>query len=321
MTRPDEHDYLWDRSGEPDPEVARLEKLLAPLAHDAPLDEMRLRRGQKRGRVLWLISGVAVAAAAAVMVLVWWRSPDSPAVATCKDGFSFNLRNGKAGVLCVGSVLDTGAHEADLAIANIGKAELGSGTRVRLDQTTAERHQLYLERGRMHARVNAPPRLFAVATPSAHVTDLGCEYTLDIDARGAGTIEVQSGKVELATGTGAIVVAPRGTKAHLLAGRRPGLPVVNGAGPVLVAAVAAFERGAPDGIERVLGAAQERDALTVANLALLVASPAEKRRVLEQLAVLVPPPQQLSIDDVLGESTFFEMWFDEVILQHLANNP
>ncbi len=32
MTAPD--DYLWDRSGEPDPEVAALEKLLAPLAHD-----------------------------------------------------------------------------------------------------------------------------------------------------------------------------------------------------------------------------------------------------------------------------------------------
>ena len=30
-------DYLWDGSGPPDPEVARLEALLSPLAHDAPL--------------------------------------------------------------------------------------------------------------------------------------------------------------------------------------------------------------------------------------------------------------------------------------------
>ncbi|HEX2122963.1 MAG TPA: hypothetical protein VHL59_15125, partial [Thermoanaerobaculia bacterium] len=30
-------DYLWDRSGEPDPEVARLESLLGRYRHDAPL--------------------------------------------------------------------------------------------------------------------------------------------------------------------------------------------------------------------------------------------------------------------------------------------
>ncbi len=36
MSKPD--DYLWDRSGPADPEVARLEQLLAPLAHDRPLD-------------------------------------------------------------------------------------------------------------------------------------------------------------------------------------------------------------------------------------------------------------------------------------------
>lgn len=317
MTRPDDHDYLWDRQGPADPEVARLEQLLAPLGHGAPLDELRMHRRRR-----WPVLAIgAVVAAAAAVALVWWRWPADQVIA-CTNGFAFTARGGaERGVLCVGSVLDTGAHEAELAIANIGKAELGAGTRVRLDQTSAERHELYLERGRLHARVDAPPRLFAVATPSANVTDLGCEYTLSIDASGAGTITVQSGKVELATGTaGAVVVAPMRTHARLLPGRRPGLPVVDGAGPALAAAVDAFERGAATGIDQVLAAAAPSDALTVANLAELVPA-ADKRRVLDRLAQLSPPPQELSVDDVVADRALYEMWFDDVILQHLTKIP
>jgi hypothetical protein len=38
------NDYLWDRSGPPDLDIRWLEELLAPLAHDAPLDELRLAK-------------------------------------------------------------------------------------------------------------------------------------------------------------------------------------------------------------------------------------------------------------------------------------
>ncbi|NVB79150.1 MAG: hypothetical protein HOV81_12185 [Kofleriaceae bacterium] len=40
-------DYLWDRSGPPDLDTKELEELLAPLAHDAPLDELRVARGRQ----------------------------------------------------------------------------------------------------------------------------------------------------------------------------------------------------------------------------------------------------------------------------------
>lgn len=42
------NDYLWDKSGRPDDETKELEDLLAPLAHDAPLDELRRARGARR---------------------------------------------------------------------------------------------------------------------------------------------------------------------------------------------------------------------------------------------------------------------------------
>lgn len=324
MTRPD--DYLWDRSGSPDPDVARLEQLLSPLAHDAPLDEVRLRRRGGRGRGPILAAGVLLAAAAAVAILVLARpgrdAPVAPyACGAQATGFAFTARGGSvacggasvpAGVLPVGGVLDTGAHQADLAIADIGRAELGAGTRVRLDRTSRERHQLFLERGRMHATVTAPPRIFAVGTPSAHVTDLGCEYTLEVDEAGAGSIVVLSGKVELESGTGGVVVVPHGARARLLAGRRAGLPLVVGAGPALAAAVRDHEEGVAGALPRLLEAATAEDAITVANVA-VITPPADRRAVLERLDQIFPVPAPHTLDEALADRAVLDAWLQQVV--------
>ncbi|MCW5807194.1 MAG: hypothetical protein KIT31_32860 [Deltaproteobacteria bacterium] len=332
MSKP-EDDYLWDGSGPEDTEVARLEALLAPLRHTAPLDEVRLRRGRGR-RILGAAAVLAVAAAAVTLVLVWPRADERiGAIANpCAggEGFAFtaagsvacNDRSVARGTLPVKGTLDTLASEAELAIADIGVAKLFAGTRVRLDRTSVERHELYLERGRMHARVIAPPRLFAVGTPSAHVTDLGCEYTLEIRPDGSGSIVVQSGKVELASpggdnGAGHVVVVYAGMRANLLPGRRPGLPLVEDSNPRLVAACGAWERDPEQGVDEVLAAAGPAEAITVASLAEL-AAPADRRRILERLAQLSSPPQQLTVDQVLEEPAFFRMWMLDVVTRFQA---
>lgn len=328
-------DYLWDRSGPADPEIARLEGLMAPLRHDAPLDELRLagveRARRSRKRVM-IVSSI-VAAAAVVAIALWrWPSPGAPpsnqlACDATATGFAFEaFGNGHVacggaerprGVLPVGGVLDTGAHEAKLAIADIGSARLSAGTRVRLDRTSAERHQLFLERGKMHAKVNAPPRLFAVTTPGASVTDLGCEYTLEVDERGAGSIHVQTGKVEIEGGRGELVVMPAGTRARLLPGRRAGLPVVVDAPRALVEAADAFDSGAPDATARVLAAVRAEDAFTVVNLAMLVATDpvraGERRTVLEKLATLFPPPTGVTVDTALADDRQLAAWHEQIL--------
>lgn len=320
-------DYLWDRKGS-DPEVARLEKLLAPLAHDATRDQLRGRRKRR-----WpLFAGALVAAAAAAITIVLWpRAPDAPAVQhACgaqASGFAFTARGGRvacggsavpAGVLPVGETLDTGDHEAELAIADIGRAELSPNTRIRLERTSAERHQLYLERGRIDAFVVAPPRIFAVGTPSGQVTDLGCAYTLIVHDDGTGSVEVRSGMVELEAANGRVVVVPAGAGARLLAGRRASLPLATSANAQLIAAVADFHTGQADALRRVLAAAQPSDAITIANLARVVPGQ-ERRTVLERLARLAPPPQQMSVDDVI-ELDLFDMWFDEIVFEQITNN-
>ncbi|MDQ3337051.1 MAG: FecR domain-containing protein [Myxococcota bacterium] len=327
MSKSDD-DYLWDKSGDADPDVARLEQLLSPLAHSAPLDELRMRR---KSKVPLLIAfGMVAVAAAIVVVIVWPRSgatppPENYACGAQATGFAFTARGGSvacggatvpAGVLPVGGTLDTGANEADLAIADIGSAQLSPKTRVRLDATSPERHQLYLERGRMHAFVSAPPRLFAVGTPSGQVTDLGCAYTLEIDESGAGSIEVESGMVELEVTNGRVIVVPAGASARLLAGRRASLPLAKGANAQLVAAVGDFHAGVANARDRVLATAQPSDAITVANLA-RITSPGERRSVLDRLAELAKPPQDMSVDDI-EQLDLLDMWFDEIVFGYIA---
>ena len=334
MSKPD--DYLWDRSGPADPDVQRLEQLLAPLAHDRPLDELKLRR--KRSRAPWIISGVVVIAAAAGLVL-YLRTSRGPCDGDA--GFAFTAKGGTVGcaneqvargVLPVGGVLDTGTATAELAIADIGTAELAANTRVRLDRSEAnQRQQIHLERGRMHAKVTAPPRIFAVTTPSTGVTDLGCEYTIEIDAKGKGWIEVQSGKVELETTAHALIVAPAGTSARLRENRAPSVPVVFGASVVLRSAVTDWEQGTPDALPKLLAAAGIGDAITLANLAVLVpgdsstqiscsAPCTDRDLVLNRLAELSPPPEGVTVHGALTDPALLERWRETIVEEQIVRS-
>lgn len=291
-------DYLWDRSGAPDADVAKLEQLLSPLAHDAPLDELRLRR--RRSRTLWIVGGALVAAAAAIAIyLALPKQPDVPVPTACRggEGFAFTGIGGDvscgggrvaAGTLPVGGTLETGTAEARLTIADIGAARLGQNTKLRLERTDAQRHQLALEHGTMHAKVYAKPRLFAVTTPLTEVTDLGCEYDLTIADGGVGSVSVSDGLVELATKTGAVVVVPEGCTAEILGEQRPGLPMCKSASPGVVDAILEFDAGDPAAADKILAIADRRDAVVL--LALAAVIPERRLAVLERLAELSPPP-------------------------------
>ena len=107
---------------------------------------------------------------------------------------------GARGRLRVGEWLETdSASRAEIAVANIGQVEVEPNTRVKLVETRLTEHRLELERGTLHARIWAPPRLFFVNTPSAVAADLGCAYTLEVDDKGRGLLHVTSGYVALET--------------------------------------------------------------------------------------------------------------------------
>lgn len=74
-------DYLWDRSGQPDPVVADLEHALSPLAFDERVPLLQpseasapIGRNPSRGKPGpgWIGIGLSAVLAAAAALLVWW---------------------------------------------------------------------------------------------------------------------------------------------------------------------------------------------------------------------------------------------------------
>ena len=84
-------DYLWDRSGPPDPDVERLEQMLGRLRSTPPLPDVSRVRPADRASVTsartpvrylgvrFLAPALAAAAAIVVMVGVTWRTSRSAA--------------------------------------------------------------------------------------------------------------------------------------------------------------------------------------------------------------------------------------------------
>ena len=154
-------DYLWDRSGPPDPEVARLEETLAPLRyrHRAGLVEAR------RPRSLW----AAAAAAAVLAAVATWQVSlrPSPVTAWQVAGLEGNVRLGGRNAevsmtLRSGQLLRTGADsQITLQADQFGQIDLGSDSELR---AATDQHVL-LDRGQLHAFIWSRPGVFQVATP------------------------------------------------------------------------------------------------------------------------------------------------------------
>ena len=185
-------DYLFDREGEPDPEIERLEAMLAPMAYrGAP---PRLPRPARRAPAYVVAAAAIALAAALVAVLIgkpWRPRPPSGAVAQWIDTGEAAMR------------LDVG----------IGSVELAAHTRARF--VAATRHEMQLERGTLTATIHAPPRQFVVRTPRAVVTDLGCAFAITVDAAGRGSVVVSEGRVAVAGGDAREVVVGAGARVEL----------------------------------------------------------------------------------------------------------
>lgn len=128
------------------------------------------------------------------------------------------------GQLAVGEWLETdGTSRADIKVESIGNVEIDENTRVRLLESKRDEYRLELARGKMSARIWAPPRLFFVDTPSAVAADMGCAYTLEVDDHGASLLRVTSGWVELQL-KDRLSIVPAGASCETRPAIGPGTP-------------------------------------------------------------------------------------------------
>jgi ferric-dicitrate binding protein FerR (iron transport regulator) len=301
-----DNDYLWDRSGPVDPEIARLERLLRGHAHvEAPRRQRRAaEQAPTRPRRHWRIA-LAAAAAFAVCALgmrLWyqqrlqWEAGQPWQVTAQRGDVRIDGRKVQAGsALAPADTLETGAGTMTrLRAAGIGEIAIGGGSRLRLVETRTGRHRVALQQGSLWARVWAPPGQFGVGVAGADVIDLGCEFLLKVDADGNGSLSVLSGWVQVDNLRREVLV-PQGARVRVNGDGAAGTPYAVSATPAFVAALEAIDARTgdvhPHGAEvrRLIAASRAQDAISL--LALLRDYPRlAEGPMFERLAALLPTP-------------------------------
>jgi hypothetical protein len=311
-------DYLWDKSGEADPEVERFERALGVFAQPSPAPPLRipsLRLSSLSRTSRWI--GVALLAASVVMTagaitLAFRFRPMQPALSATAWAVT---KDGGRSSLPVGGWLETGERErASFNVANIGEVVLEPRTRLQLLSTRDGDHRLALARGTMHARIWAPPNQFFVETPSTLAVDLGCAYTLAVDDEGAGLVSVLVGWVGFKWRDRESFI-PAGSACATRPGIGPGTPYNERVSPAFREALSTidFSPASPDranALSIVLSEATERDEVTLWHLLSRVPAP-DRDSVFERLAALVAAPAGVTRDGIrAGDKRMLDAWWD-----------
>lgn len=292
-------DYLWDRSGPPDPEIERLERTLAPLRyrHRAEALHQAPRMSPRMPRQVWWAAAAAVVLAAAGISRFAEPQPRPTAwqVTNVEGGARLG---GKSAALAMqvqsGEALRTGAgSQVSLQADDVGRMDIGPDSELR----AATDRKVMLRHGTLHAYIWAPARAFVVDTPGARAIDLGCEYTLNVDTAGNGLIQVSLGWVAFQYGDRESFI-PAGAQCLTRKSGGPGIPFYDDASDEFRVALGGFEHGDTAALPRILAAARPRDALTLWHLLTRVPA-AERGRVFDRFGQLVNLSNQVSRDAVL----------------------
>lgn len=245
---------------------------------------------------------------------------NSNSLPTSTEGFAVETLAGTPSIeggtdrIGVGGVLETDASStARIAVADIGTVDVSPNSRVRLEETGRDEHRLSLERGKLHAKIFAPPRLFVVDTPSAKAVDLGCEYTLDVDKNGDSVLHVTGGWVALER-EGRESIVPAGMMCKTRKGRGLGTPFNTDATDAFKRALDSFDfaRGGSAAVQTMIREAELYDMFTLWHLLSRV-SKEDRGAVYDALADLVPPPASVTREGILSKNKkMLDAWKVEV---------
>ena len=326
-------DYLWDGRGEPDPEVHRLETLLAPLRHNQPAPEFPASAAvpqRSKWQRLFARRPLRLAASAAILVFAatgaWllWPKPvvvsQGWEVSRIEGAPRVGARTIRAAVsakLGVGQVLETDdTSKAGISSQDTGEIVVGPGTRLRLLDNSSGTRRLILEHGTISATIWAPPGEFVVDTPSATAVDLGCVYSLSVDSSGNGRLRTTLGWVGFKFGERESFI-PAGAVSFTGKNTGPGTPYFEDAAQDFRVAVAVLDREDAGGDARtaafgtVLKFVRKRDAFTLWHLLSRVPA-SERSRVFDRLAELVPAPAGATREGILRlDQPMLDLWWNE----------
>jgi hypothetical protein len=318
-------EYLWDRTGPPDPDVQRLETLASRYRHRGALSPSDLphrvpQMPVDRGGFSLRVAAIAIAATVLLVIL-----PAGWILSVGAAGWRVTTVAGAphiggvavpdAGRLTAGEWLITDDRSrATIQIGRIGEVTVEPGSRLQMVRGRLTDQRLLLRRGGIQARITAPPRIFSVETPSATAVDLGCIYSLRVADDGTGTLRVQGGWVafevngieSFVPANGICITRPR---------TGPGTPHYEDAPAALRAALTRFDtaddaRVRAEALGEALEAARVRDAFTVWHL-LSRTEGGDRADVFARLSRLVPPPESVTVEGILeGDRAMLDAWWN-----------
>jgi hypothetical protein len=300
-------DYLWDKSGPPDPEIERIEHALGGLRSNRPAPMFvaleRASAARPGPGVNWFRAASAAAFAVILFAvgsgLLWWWKTGTVAgwVVTQVAGAPRIGPHwiGNSGRVGLGQVLETdGQSRVEIQLPEVGRIEIDPQSRLRVLASPTGASRLALDRGTIHARIWGIPGAFVVDTPAARAVDLGCVYTLHVDDSGEGLIRTSMGWVGFAfADREAFIPAGAACRTHMKTG--PGIPYFEDAPEKLREAVTTFDLPAGSAVDRaaslqtILAQSRTRDAFTLWHLLSRVGD-SQREEVYDRLAALVPPP-------------------------------
>lgn len=306
-------DDVLDGSAPLPDDLARFEASLRalPLPAEPDWDALPSKLPPAR-RPEWVRRSQVFAIAAVVLVVigvgfVWasgWRVETLRGRATY-GGAAF------AGRVALGGTLETDRGTvARMAVPGFGNVTLDPGGCVRRVRGKGDERRLELERGTLHARISAPPRLFVVGTSVGTAVDLGCAYTLTVADTGNGRLAVTRGRVMFEQ-EGLESLVPAGLWCPLTSAGA-GVPRRDDASDAFLAAVAVTDNPAcqAEDFTPLLESAEASDAITLWHLLPRVRG-SVRRQVAERIVSLIEVPREVAIDRVLAlEPAALESWWN-----------
>ena len=324
-------DYLWNRAGEKDPEVARLESLLGTLGRQRrPLDLDRLPAASPAPvRPIWTRFARPLAAAAVLALAIgglWYALAPRPSAWTV-EGIAgtpvFGSRTARQGATVpLSTWVETDAGSSlRLGAAEIGLIEVGPDTRVRIFSSRTSGERFNLERGLIHAVIWTTPGRFSVETPAATAVDRGCSYSLEVDRQGTGVLRVSAGWVGVER-DGRESLVPTGAVCIMREGRGPGAPRFEDATRAFADALDRLDPETPviggSALDVVLAQARPRDAMTLWHLLVRAEGPA-REEIFGRLSALAPPPPAVDRNAALaGDRAALDAWWNSLGLGDVA---
>jgi hypothetical protein len=318
----DRDQYLWDRTGTPDPEVVRLESLLEPLRQPDERFQIPPNSAAPRTRHFLARRGTLAALAAAVALgagMAWYmlNRPRSatwnvetiagaPAIGARRIADQSGLRIGQW-------LVTDAASTARVAVPGIGTVTVQPDSRIRVLGSSRTEHRMELDRGGIHAFITAPPRIFLVQTPAAVAVDLGCAYDLSVQEDRSTLLRVTLGWVELER-DGNVVKVPRGAACRTELGKPPGIPYFEDASEDFLKALKRWEATQESStIGQIARSARVRDSLSLWDLMNRLPPGKDRTTIHNSLVDRVPFPPDVSERSILaGDPDSLQRWREEV---------